>query len=171
MLSVSLVRPFLNYPSVFFNVYLRKVRCFFFGLRFPSSLCFWGQTMKINFKKWWLTISPIITKRAMAFVRNRQTVVALYIRLIRNGHNDHGYVPFDVITIMSFLRTWLITGIVTRVTRRVLHMEQVLFTFQKHLRHHYRFSYVTINTILLVYISILSAFWIKLWKLSLKSDG
>ena len=41
---------------------------------------------------------------------------------------DHGYVPFVVITIRSFPHSWLITGSVTRVPRRVPHVEQGLLT-------------------------------------------
>ena len=40
----------------------------------------------------------------------------------------HGYVPFVVITIWSFPFSWLITGFVARVTRRVEHVEQELIT-------------------------------------------
>ena len=47
--------------------------------------------------------------------------------------NDHGYVPFVVITIRSFPHSWLITGFVTRVTRWVSYMEQELFTLSEHL--------------------------------------
>ena len=32
--------------------------------------------------------------------------------------NDHGYVPLVVETSQSFLRSWLITGFITRLTRR-----------------------------------------------------
>ena len=47
--------------------------------------------------------------------------------------NDHGYVPFVVITTRPFLHAWLITGFVTRVTRRVHHMEHELCTLSEHL--------------------------------------
>jgi hypothetical protein len=43
--------------------------------------------------------------------------------------NDHGYVPV-VVTIRSFLHSWLITGFVTKVTRRVPHVEQRLLTLR-----------------------------------------
>ena len=42
--------------------------------------------------------------------------------------NDHRYVPFVLITTRYFLRSWPITGIVTRVTRQVPHVEQELLT-------------------------------------------
>ena len=42
--------------------------------------------------------------------------------------NDHGSVPFVIITIRSFPLSWLITGFVIGVTQRVSHMEQELFT-------------------------------------------
>ena len=47
--------------------------------------------------------------------------------------NDHGYVPFVVITIRSFPHSWIITWFVARVTRRVPHMGQELLTLTKHL--------------------------------------
>ena len=47
--------------------------------------------------------------------------------------NDHGYVPLVVNTSRSFPRSWLITGFVTRLTRRVSLMEQELPTLPEHL--------------------------------------
>ena len=41
---------------------------------------------------------------------------------------DHGYVTFVVITIRTFTHPWLATGFVTRITRRVLHVQQELQT-------------------------------------------
>jgi hypothetical protein len=42
--------------------------------------------------------------------------------------NDHGYVPFVVITNRFFPHSCLITGFVAKVTQRVVHMEQELTT-------------------------------------------
>jgi hypothetical protein len=47
--------------------------------------------------------------------------------------NDHGYIPFVVNTSSSFPHSWLITGFVTRLTRRVLLVEQEIPTFPEHL--------------------------------------
>ena len=47
--------------------------------------------------------------------------------------NDHGYVPLVVNTSRSFPRSWLISGFVTRLTRRVSLVEQELLTFPEHL--------------------------------------
>ena len=47
--------------------------------------------------------------------------------------NDHGYVPPVVCTFRSFPHSWLITGFVTRWTRRVLLVELELLTFPEHL--------------------------------------
>ena len=47
--------------------------------------------------------------------------------------NDHGYVPLVVKTSQSFPHSWLITGFVTRLTRRVPLVEQERFTLPKHL--------------------------------------
>jgi hypothetical protein len=48
--------------------------------------------------------------------------------------NDHGYVPLVVSTSRSFPHSWFITGVVTRLIRRVPLMEQELLTFPEHLR-------------------------------------
>ena len=48
--------------------------------------------------------------------------------------NDHGFVPFVIITILSFPHSWLILGFVTRVTRRVALVEQELLTLPEYLR-------------------------------------
>jgi hypothetical protein len=47
--------------------------------------------------------------------------------------NDHGYVPFVVITIWFFPHSWLITWFLTRVRRRVPLVEQELLTLSEHL--------------------------------------
>ena len=47
--------------------------------------------------------------------------------------NDHGYVPLVVNTSRSFPCSWLITGFVTRLPRRVSLMEQGLLTLPEHL--------------------------------------
>jgi hypothetical protein len=48
-------------------------------------------------------------------------------------HKWHRYVPFVVITIRSFPHSWLITGIVTRVTQHVPHVEHELLTLPEHM--------------------------------------
>ena len=50
--------------------------------------------------------------------------------------NDHGYVPLVVNTSWSFPYAWLITGFVTRVTRRVSLVEQVLLILTEYLTLH-----------------------------------
>ena len=45
----------------------------------------------------------------------------------------HGYVPLVVNTSRSFPHSWLITGFVTRLTRRVSLVEQELPSLQEHL--------------------------------------
>jgi len=47
--------------------------------------------------------------------------------------NDHGYVSLVVDTSRSFPLSWLITGFVTRLTRRVPLMEQELLTLPENL--------------------------------------
>ena len=48
--------------------------------------------------------------------------------------NDHGYVPLFVSTSRSFHHWRLITGFVTRLTRRAPPMEQELLTLPEHMR-------------------------------------
>jgi len=47
--------------------------------------------------------------------------------------NDHGYVPFVVITIWTFPHSWLITGFVSRETWRVPLVEHDLLTLKEHM--------------------------------------
>ena len=47
--------------------------------------------------------------------------------------NDHGYDPLVVTTSRSFHHSWLITGFVTRLTRRVPLVEEELLTLPEHL--------------------------------------
>jgi hypothetical protein len=50
--------------------------------------------------------------------------------------NDHGYIPFVVIIIRSFPYSRLITGFVTRVARRIPHVEKELGALPEHLSSH-----------------------------------
>jgi hypothetical protein len=47
--------------------------------------------------------------------------------------NDQGYLPLVVNTSRSFPRSWIITGVVTRIMRRVYLVEQELLTLPEHL--------------------------------------
>jgi hypothetical protein len=47
--------------------------------------------------------------------------------------NDHGYVPLVVNTSWPFPHSWLITGFVSKLTRRVSLVAQELLTLPKHL--------------------------------------
>jgi hypothetical protein len=47
--------------------------------------------------------------------------------------NDHGYVPFVVNVSQFFPHSWLITGFVTRLTRRVQLVEQELIPVRNHM--------------------------------------
>jgi len=60
--------------------------------------------------------------------------------------NDHGYVPFVVITILFFPHWWLFTRFVTRVTvtQWVPLVEQQLLTLAEHMRSLRVFSWVRV---------------------------
>ena len=100
--------------------------------------------------------------------------------------NDHGYVPLVVNNSRSFPHTWLITGIVTRLTRRVSLVGQELLTFPEHLSSPPVFSGVRVTRSLVlcvcfvdrclsfctfsfghcvVYSTSMYGFWLTLWYL------
>jgi hypothetical protein len=66
--------------------------------------------------------------------------------------NDHGYVPLVVNTSRSFPRSWLITGFVTRLPRRVSLMEQGLLTLPEHLSSPPVFNGARVTRSLVLYV-------------------
>jgi hypothetical protein len=54
-------------------------------------------------------------------------------KMAKRKSNDHGYVPLVVSTSRTFPHSRLITGFVTRLTRRVPLVEQELLTLPEHL--------------------------------------
>jgi hypothetical protein len=100
--------------------------------------------------------------------------------------NDHGYVPLVVNTSQSFLRSWLITGFVTRLTPQVSLVEQELLTLLEHLSSPPVLSGVRVTRSLVLYVcfvdrclsfcsfsfghcvvcsSSIYGFWLPLWYL------
>ena len=65
------------------------------------------------------------------------------------SQNDHGYVPL-VRTVRSLFHSQLITGFVTRVTRRVPPVEQELLTHPEHMSSSLVFSGVRVSRSLFV---------------------
>jgi hypothetical protein len=101
------------------------------------------------------------------------------------GDNDHGYVPLVVNTSRSFPHS-LITGFVTRLTRRVALVEQELLTLPQHLSSPPVFTGVRVTRSLVLYVcfvdrclsfctfsfghcvvcsSSIYGFWLPLWYL------
>jgi hypothetical protein len=66
--------------------------------------------------------------------------------------NEHGYVPLVVNTSRSFPHSRLITGFVTRVTRRVPLEEQELLTLPEHLSSPSVLSGVCVTRSLVLYV-------------------
>jgi hypothetical protein len=66
--------------------------------------------------------------------------------------NDHGYVPLVVNTSRSFPHSRLITGFVTRLTRRVPLVEQELLTLPEHMSSHPVFTGVRVTRSLVLYV-------------------
>jgi hypothetical protein len=83
--------------------------------------------------------------------------------------NDHGYVPLVVNT--SFPHSWLSTGFVTRLTRRVPLVEQEPLTLQGHLSSPPVFSGVRVTRSLVLCVCFedrclsIYGFWLPLWYL------
>jgi hypothetical protein len=80
--------------------------------------------------------------------------------------NDHGYASRVVNVSRSFPHSWLITGFAISVARRVLLMEQELFTLPEHLSSPPGFSGVRVTRSLVWYVcfvdrylSICTFFW------------
>ena len=99
---------------------------------------------------------------------------------------DHGYVPFVVSTSRSFPHSWLVTGFVTRLTRRVPLVEQELLTLPEPLSSPPVFSGVRVTRSLVLCVcfvdhclsfypfsfghcvvcsSSIYGFWLHLWYL------
>jgi hypothetical protein len=107
------------------------------------------------------------------------------INYIEEFTNDHGYVPLVINTSRSFPHSWLITGFVTRLTRRLPLVEQGLLTLAEHLSSPPVFSEVRVTPSLVLYIcfvdrclsfctcssghfvvcSSIYGFWLPLWYL------
>ena len=106
--------------------------------------------------------------------------------------NDHGYVPLVVNTSRSFPRSWLITGCVTRLTRRVSLVEQELPTLPEHLSSPLVFRGVRVTRSLVLYVcfvdcclsfctfsfghcvvcsSYIYGFWLPLWHYLVSSNS
>jgi hypothetical protein len=66
--------------------------------------------------------------------------------------NDHGYVPLVINTSRSFTHSRLITGFVTRLTRRVPLVEQELLTLPEHLSSPPIVSGVRVARTLVLYV-------------------
>jgi hypothetical protein len=70
----------------------------------------------------------LLTRKSLSWSHHFESFMVATMIWLTVVANDHGYVPFLVITTQSFLYSWLITGCLRRVTRRVSHVEQTLLT-------------------------------------------
>jgi len=71
--------------------------------------------------------------------------------------NDHGYVPLVVNTSRSFSRSWLVTGFVPRLPRRMSLGEQELLILSEHLSSPPVFSGVHVTRSLVLYVSFVDS--------------
>jgi hypothetical protein len=76
--------------------------------------------------------------------------------------NYHGYVPL-VNTSQSFPHSWLITGFVTRLTRRMSLMEQELPTLPEHLGSPPVFSGVRVTRSLVLFVCFVGSLFVPLY--------
>jgi hypothetical protein len=81
------------------------------------------------------------------FICREQFTFLLFANIYDHGYvtNDHGYVPLVGNTSWSFPHSRLITGCVTRLTRRVSLVEQELLNFLEHLSSQPVFSGVRVT--------------------------
>ena len=77
--------------------------------------------------------------------------------------NDHGYVPLVVNTSQSFPSSWLITGFVTRLTRRVSLVEQELLTLSQHMSSPPVFSGVRVTRSLVFCVVLCRSLFVLLY--------
>jgi hypothetical protein len=73
--------------------------------------------------------------------------------------NDHGYVPLVVNTSRYFPHSWLITGFVTRLTRRLQLVEQELPTLPEHLSSPSVFTGVRVTRYLVLCACFVNRCW------------
>jgi hypothetical protein len=99
-------------------------------------------------------ISPTFLK-----LKFQTIMVDLSTTIVHNGRiwnicvtNDHGYVPLVVNTSRSFPHSRLITGFVTRLTRRVPLVEQELPTLPEHMSSPPVFSGARVTRSLVLYV-------------------
>jgi hypothetical protein len=89
----------------------------------------------------WRPINPVSIEiwnsiqllHIIEYIQQYFSYVVAFSYIGGGSRNDHGYVPPVVNTSWSFSHTWFITGFVTRLTRRVLLVEQQLLTHPEHL--------------------------------------
>ena len=128
MLSVSLDCPFLIAPSVFSNVY--------------SNTFINGYNNNTHFGKVEVITSKIL--RSPPWLGWPLSNICVT--------NEHGYVPLVVNTSQFFPHSRLITGFVTRLTRRVPLVEQDLLTLPEHMSSPPVFSGVRVTRSLVLYV-------------------
>ena len=139
----------------------------------------------------WRPINPVSIEiwnsiqllHIIEYIQQYFSYVVAFSYIGGGSRNDHGYVPPVVNTSWSFSHTWFITGFVTRLTRRVLLVEQQLLTHPEHLSSSpvYNGVRVTWSLVLCVYFVdrclsfffchyvvcsfLIYGFWLPLWYL------
>ena len=123
------------------------------------STCIWSLYLSVdtcgsyyNFLDRVLLLTRKILNQGLLLVKLKSSLWKFYGRnhdlVDRYGitvSNDHGYVTFVVNTSRFFPHSWLITGFVTRLTRRVSLVEWELLALREYLSSHPSFSWVRVT--------------------------
>jgi hypothetical protein len=115
-----------------------------------SGLSLSLETLIIRMQVYKSDAQKISVITALRILQNKILKKCLRCNLAEMENN--GYVPLVVNTFRSFLRSWLITGFVTRLIRHVSLVEHELLTLPEHLRSPPVFSgvRVTLSSVLCV---------------------
>jgi hypothetical protein len=91
--------------------------------------------LKLDIYLFFIVRTLHISDSCLCINKCNTNIAVLWKRLLWNTcvTNNHGYVPLAVNTSRPFPHSWLITGFVTRLTRRVSLVEQKLSTIPDNL--------------------------------------
>jgi hypothetical protein len=128
--------PIMNFPYICSNI-PAALHIQYLSLSWYSRACGSYQ----DFLERGLLLTRKLLNQVFLLVKLKSSLRQFYCRHsdlvdrygISVSTNDHGYVPLFANTSRSFPHSWLITGFVTRLTRRVPIVEQQLLTLPEHL--------------------------------------
>jgi hypothetical protein len=122
----------MEYISLIWSIYLSYGVYISHMIRYCAACCSYQ-----DFVDWGLLLTIKLLNQGFLLVKLKSSLRTFYDR----HHwplwnicvtNDHGYVPLVANTSRYFPHSWLITGFVTRLTRRVSLVEQELLSLPEH---------------------------------------